>query len=129
MEVITMKISPSKVAQIFLLTALLIIGGVMTSSNAEARSLEFVNYSGATIDYLYISDASAYGWGSDLLGNRSLGHNETHVLNLPSNAPRYIKMKIVFRSGRDVHWDSIDLSSLWRITFVNNNGVIRANWN
>lgn len=111
---------------ILILTILFIFG---SGTKAQAKTLEFINYTGTTIDYLYISNANASGWGGNLLGNSSISHNGTYNLNIPSNAPRYIKMKIILRGGRDIYWDNIDLSSLWRITFIKNGNVIRANWN
>ncbi|MBR1395996.1 MAG: hypothetical protein IJ563_00475 [Selenomonadaceae bacterium] len=110
-----------------LFLAFVLILGISTS--AYARTLEFVNYTGSTITQLYISNNNASGWGSDLLGSSVIKTNGTYSINIPSNAPTYIKIKVVVSGRGEWYWSNVNLSSLWRITFLNNGSKVRANWN
>jgi hypothetical protein len=109
MEVITMKISLSKVAQIFLLTALLIIGGALTGNTAEAAKFQINNLSGLDIYYIYISENDSQNWDSDLLGNSALKNGNSWSVNIPSNSSGYVKIKLVFQGGNDYTWRSVNI--------------------
>lgn len=95
-----MKIS--KALQIFLLTALLIMGVVLgNSSTAEAASITFVNQSGWTIKGLYITNNND-SWGPNRLGG-TLENGYSRNVSYDWHNGRYA-VAVVFMNGNWWRW-------------------------
>ncbi len=94
-----------KALQIFLLAALLLIGGGVadTAEAANWRNMEVYNNTGYTIQRLYITAREQRNWGDDLLGNRVL-YNGGHDSFRYSADYQYYEIKIVFSDGSTREW-------------------------
>ena len=86
-------------------------------SSAEARTLELVNRVGESIKTIKLN--------GHYLGGLPVGGSSTVELRSGS----IFDLSIILSSGRDVYWDDLNLSNVWRLTFVRNGSAIRVNFN
>ena len=110
--------TPPVVGKVICAFILAVVIVTATYSSAEAsRELVFVNYTGESISSIYLNGHSVGG----------LSNGQSRSVKLGSGS--IFDLSINFSSGRNVHWDDLDLHQIWRITFIRNGSAIRAQWN
>lgn len=96
--------------------SLLLVSVLWTNAALAARkNFDFVNYSGNTIRYLYISSSDDPRWGYDILGSSVLA-NGYSVGCWYDNRYRYFDVKVIFSSGQEAVFSMHDFRSMWRLT-------------
>ena len=125
-----MKNTKSLRSRALLVSSVVVLVLVIMASVASAawRDFSFVNYSGRTIKYLYISRSGYDSWSDDILGSYVLGHGESYECTY-DNRFRYFDIKVVFSDGEEQICWGHDFRNLWRLTFYRSNGnyYVRSN--
>ncbi len=98
----------------------------LVGSTAYAGQQDFilVNNSGQAITEIYCSATD--NWEENVLGNAILKNGETFQLTFPEDqTARYWDLKIVFKNGDNLYWNSLDLFSISEMT-LDSSGTIHT---
>ena len=127
------KTSPKLIPAVAILAAFCSFAFNLLPATASAESaLDFVlvNDTGYEIDQVYVSPTKAEEWGSDILGQDTLGDGQSAKIHFDRAHEKTTKwdIKIVFSDKEYRFWTDLDLSTISEVTLHYKNDHATATW-